>query len=45
MESNAKSALGLTRLVAYYHNDFGFVRLDYTNIDESKLTLELQSVE
>lgn len=44
VESEAKSALGSTKLVAYYHHEFGFVKLDYTNVDESKMTLELQSV-
>ena len=45
VESEAKSVLGSTKLVAYYHHEFGFVKLDYTNIDKSKMTLELQSVE
>lgn len=45
VESEAKSALGSTKLVSYYHKDFGFVKLNYTNIDKSKLALELQSIE
>ena len=45
VESEAKSALGSTRLVSYYHHELGFVKLNYTNIDKSTLTLELQSVE
>lgn len=45
VESEAKSALGSTRLVAYYNDKFGFVKLAYTNIDKSSLTLILQSVE
>ena len=43
--SEAKSVLGSTQLVSYYHNELGFVKLNYTNIDKSTLTLELQSVE
>ena len=45
VESEATSALGSTKLVAYYNAKLGFVRLAYTNIDQSSLTLELQSVE
>lgn len=45
VESEATSALGSTKLVAYYNEKFGFMKLDYTNIDQSSLTLELQSVE
>jgi hypothetical protein len=45
VESEATSALGSTKLVAYYNDTFGFIKLDYTNIDKSSLTLELQSVE
>lgn len=45
VESEAKSALGSTRLVSYYHKEFGFVKLNYTNIDKSRLILELQSIE
>jgi hypothetical protein len=45
VESEATSALGSTKLVAYYNDTFGFIKLAYTNIDKSSLTLELQSVE
>lgn len=45
VESEATSALGSTKLVSYYNNEFGFIKLDYTNIDKSKITLELQSIE
>ena len=45
VESEATSALGSTKLVAYYNAKFGFIKLDYTNIDKSSLILELQSVE
>ncbi|NML65658.1 hypothetical protein HHL22_10620 [Hymenobacter sp. RP-2-7] len=43
--SEATSALGSTKLVAYYNEQVGFVKLAYTNIDQSSLTLELQRVE
>jgi hypothetical protein len=45
VESEATSALGSTKLVAYYNEKVGFVKLAYTNIDKSSLTLELQRVE
>jgi hypothetical protein len=45
VESEATSALGSTKLVAYYNEQVGFVKLAYTNIDQSSLTLELQRVE
>ncbi len=41
VESTAKSNLGKTSLTAYFHQKYGFVKLDYTNIDQSKTLLEL----
>ena len=41
IESNAKSRIGETKLTAYFNPKFGFVKLDYTNIDGSKTNLEL----
>lgn len=41
VESTANSSLGETSLTAYFHEKFGFVKLDYTNIDDSKTKLEL----
>lgn len=41
IESEASSELGTTRLVAYFHPKYGFVKLDYTNIDGSKTILTL----
>ena len=45
ISSNAISKLGETKLTSYYNNQFGFVRLDYTNIDCSKTIIELEKVE
>lgn len=39
--SQATSSLGKTELVSYFNTKYGFVKLDYTNIDGSKTTLEL----
>lgn len=39
--SIATSRLGETKLVAYFNLIYGFVKLDYTNIDGSKTILEL----
>jgi hypothetical protein len=39
--STAKSSLGETALTAYFHSKYGFVQLDYTNIDGSQTKLTL----
>lgn len=41
VESKAKSKLGKTSLKAFFNPDYGFVKMNYTNIDGSKLLLEL----
>lgn len=33
-----------TYLKSYYHQDYGFVKLDYTNIDGTKIVIELKEV-
>lgn len=40
-ESTATSRIGSTQLTAYFHPGYGFVKVDYTNIDPSKTVLEL----
>lgn len=45
VKSSAKSSLGSTFLTSWFHPDFGFVKLDYTNIDGSKTLLELTRIE
>lgn len=42
--SEAKSRIGETYLTAYYNEDFGFVKLVYTNIDKSQIALNLVKV-
>ncbi|WP_281432062.1 hypothetical protein [Chryseobacterium salipaludis] len=32
-------------MIAYFNPQYGFVKLDYTNIDNSKTILELTNVE
>ena len=44
IDSRATSILGTTKLTCYLNEVFGFVKLDYLNIDGSKLIFELQSV-
>lgn len=39
--SSASSDIGETKLTAYFNEDYGFIRLFYTNIDGSKTNLEL----
>jgi len=45
IESKANSELGKTSLTAYFNEIYGFVKLDYTNIDSSKIVLELANYE
>ncbi len=45
VESTAVSRIGNTKLIAYFNPQYGFVKLDYTNIDNSKTILELTQVE
>jgi hypothetical protein len=41
----AKSNIGQTHLTAYYNNEYGFIKLDYINIDGTKTVIELEKVE
>ncbi len=45
IEAKASSRLGTTALVASFNEEVGFVQLDYTNIDGSKLVMDLVEVE
>ncbi len=40
--AKAQNQLGNTALVALFNPDFGFVQMDYTNIDGSKIQMELK---
>jgi hypothetical protein len=41
IESYAQSELGRTELISYFNNIYGFVRLEYVNIDKSRIILTL----
>ena len=41
IQSTGSSPLGKTYLTAYFNVDAGFVKLDYTNIDSTKLVMEI----
>ncbi len=41
----AKSNLGQTKLISYFNSQYGFVKLDYVNIDGTKTVIELENVE
>lgn len=41
VNSEAKSELGTTSLISYFNKKHGFVNLDYTNIDGSKIVINL----
>lgn len=44
IDSEATSNLGSTKLTSYFNETYGFVRLDYTNIDRSKIVIEINEV-
>lgn len=41
VEAMAKSRIGKTHLTAYYNDTYGFVKMDNTNIDGSKIIINL----
>lgn len=45
IHANAKSSIGVTELISYFNPKFGFVKLEYKNIDGTKTILELENVE
>jgi hypothetical protein len=44
VQSVATSSIGSTELIGYYNEDNGFVKLDYVNIDKSRLTIEIMEI-
>ena len=40
----AESKLGKTKLISYFNKIYGFVKLDYTNIDGTKTVIEIENV-
>jgi hypothetical protein len=44
VRSTATSSIGSTGLIEYYNEDNGFVRLDFINIDKSRLTIEIKEI-
>ena len=44
VQAKASSRIGNTELVSYFHPEFGFVKLEYKNIDNTQTVLELESV-
>lgn len=44
IESSATSKIGDTALVSYFNEEYGFVKLDYVNIDGSKIVLQLKKL-
>ena len=45
IKSKAKSRIGETQLLSYFNENYGFVKLDYNNIDGTKTILELEKVD
>ena len=44
VEAEGESLLGQTHLTAYFNEEYGFVKLNYTNIDGSFLVMDIYSV-
>jgi hypothetical protein len=44
IKATAKSRIGKTHLIAYFNKTYGFVKLEYTNIDKSTITILLNDV-
>ena len=44
IQSTASSEIGVTGLIGYFNEENGFVKLDYKNIDKSKLTIEIKEI-
>lgn len=45
VNAKAKSRIGETELISYFNLKYGFVKLEYKNIDGTKTILELEKVE
>ncbi|MEN9298669.1 MAG: hypothetical protein RLZZ429_982, partial [Bacteroidota bacterium] len=45
VEGVSTGKIGTTKLTSYFNKKYGFVKLDYTNIDGTKLILDLEKVE
>lgn len=43
--AKAKSRIGKTELLSYFSPKFGFVRLEYKNIDGTQTFIQLEKVE
>jgi hypothetical protein len=41
IQSEAISNIGTTKLISFYNEEFGFVKLNYTNIDGTQLNIDL----
>lgn len=41
VKATAKSRIGKTELTAYYNDEYGFVKMEYKNIDGSKIIINL----
>lgn len=44
VESTATSSIGSTGLIGYYNEENGFIKLDFINIDRSKLSIEIKEI-
>lgn len=45
IEANCRSHYGNSRLITYFNNDFGFVKMDYLNMDNSRFIFSLERIQ
>ncbi|MFN0200019.1 MAG: hypothetical protein ACKVTZ_00780 [Bacteroidia bacterium] len=44
VEATGQSDVGVTKMKAFFNSKYGFVKIVYTNIDESELSIDLETV-
>ena len=45
VKAEAESRIGKTELISYFNQEYGFIKLEYKNIDETKIILEIEKLE
>jgi hypothetical protein len=45
VKGTATNRLGTTELISYFNEQYGFMKLEYTNIDKSQIIIEINKVE
>jgi hypothetical protein len=45
IDANCSSPYGKSRLITYFNNEYGFVKMDYLNMDSSRFTFSLERIQ